>query len=228
MTEYLQTIYRSFTSPDAVWIQRSLMLTLNAGANTITFTGGAGLFPRLVLEKVGTFNPYLLSDEEPELCLRIRHAGYKLYKINIPIVYHYTEPHFKLSTLAGRWKRRLYIGAGQTIRYNLGKPLFWHYVFERGYCIFPATGLALGLVTLILSALTRQWLWFGVWLFLLIGYIGADALRKHSFYLTFYSLSQRFFYLRGVMRGFFIQPHPPAGYPARVKVLKTLDLENKP
>src|SRR5205814_10040498 len=40
--------------------------------------GGAALYRRSVLEHVGTFNPYLFSDEEPELYIRIRHAGYQV------------------------------------------------------------------------------------------------------------------------------------------------------
>jgi len=43
------------------------------------------MYRRAVLEEVGTFNPYLNSDEEPELGLRIRHAGYRILELDHPI-----------------------------------------------------------------------------------------------------------------------------------------------
>ncbi len=191
----------------------------------ILFTGGAGLYSRAVLEKVGPFNPYLISDEEPELCLRIRHAGYKIIQLNSAIVYHYTDPLYKISTLARRWRRRLYFGAGQAIRYHLGKPLFWNFVQERGYLLLPTVGLLSGLLGLVLSVITQRWLWFGLWIILLAGFIGFDALRKHSLYLTFYSLFRRILYISGILGGFFMQPNLPGNYPARVNILRAEEIE---
>ena len=62
--------------------------------------GGAVAYKRSVLEQVGTFNPYIYSDEETELCIRIRHAGYRVVKIN-DVSHHYTDPSEKLSTPIG-------------------------------------------------------------------------------------------------------------------------------
>ena len=58
----------------------------------VPFAGGAAMYRRSVLEAVGTFNPYLRSDEEPELCIRIRHAGYSVIQLEYPIAYHYSDP----------------------------------------------------------------------------------------------------------------------------------------
>ena len=85
----------------------------------IPFSPGAALFSRHVLEKVGSFNPYLISDEEPELCLRIRSAGFKIVCLEIPMVCHYTYSSYKISTQFGRWRRGLYLGMGQVLRYHL-------------------------------------------------------------------------------------------------------------
>ncbi len=73
-----------------------------------------------MLDEVGPFNPHFYSDEEPELCVRIRRRGYRIVETDYPAVCHYTEPHEALSTLFARWRRRLYLGPGQILRYHLG------------------------------------------------------------------------------------------------------------
>ncbi|PYT38783.1 MAG: hypothetical protein DMG45_22345, partial [Acidobacteria bacterium] len=82
--------------------------------------GGAALYRRSVLEQVGTFNPFLYSDEEPELYLRIRHAGYRVLQLDFPIVRHYSQPQETPSALLGRRKRNFLLGVGQCIRYHMG------------------------------------------------------------------------------------------------------------
>src|SRR5207245_9741940 len=94
--------------------------------------GGAALYRRSVLEHVGTFNPYLFSDEEPELYIRIRHAGYQVLQLDAPIVRHYSQPQETPSALLGRRKRKLLPGVGECIRYHMGTKLLWPYLKERG------------------------------------------------------------------------------------------------
>src|SRR5258708_3285019 len=144
--------------------------------------GGAALYRRSVLEQVGTFNPYIYSDEEPELCVRVRHKGYRIVQLDYPIVFHYSDPIEAMSTLIGRWKRRLYLGAGQNLRYHFGKEVFWPYFKERGFGILPAIGLMGGFVALAWSAIGHQWLWFGLWLAALGAVIGPGTYRQHSLY----------------------------------------------
>src|SRR5258708_8926746 len=144
--------------------------------------GGAALYRRAVLEQVGSFNPYIYSDEEPELCVRIRHSGYRIVQLDYPIVFHYSDPIEAMSTLIARWKRRLYLGAGQNLRYHFGKEVFWPYFKERGFGILPAIGLMGGFVALAWSAIGHQWLWFGLWLAALGAVIGPGTYRQHSLY----------------------------------------------
>lgn len=135
-------------------------------ASTIPACAGAALYRRSVLAEVGPFNPYLRSEEEPELCLRIRHAGYRIVDLHYPIAYHYSNPEGALSTLIARWRRNLYLGDGQVLRYHLGSTLLWTYIKERGYVCLPLVGLAVGLGSFLWSYWHRQWIWFGLWLLL--------------------------------------------------------------
>jgi glycosyltransferase involved in cell wall biosynthesis len=189
----------------------------------VSMVGGAALYRRAVLEQVGTFNPWLHSDEEPELCVRIRHAGYRILKIGHPLAYHYSEPGESISTAVRRKWRNLYLGYGQSIRYHLGSDLLWLYLRERGYGCIPALGLAVGGASFVISAATGRWLWFGGWCLLLILAILATTIRKHSLYGTLYSLINRLFIIEGTIKGFLLKPLDPATYSPRFDVVSGLD-----
>lgn len=184
--------------------------------------GGAALYRRSALEEVGTFNPYLYSEEEPELCVRIRHgAGYKAVRLHYPIAYHYTDPEGKLSTIVGRWRRNLYMGAGQNLHYHLGNNTFWPYVKERGYGCLPLGGLLAGLISLLWSLKTGRRAWFGLWLAALFGAVLASAYRKRSLYRALSGMLERAFYADGTIRGFLLEAPDPDSYPAKVDVIKS-------
>ena len=182
--------------------------------------GGAAMYRRSVLEQVGTFNPYLHSDEEPELCLRIRHAGYRVLKLQYPIAYHYSNPGEALSTLVGRWRRNLYLGYGQIIRYHFGNELLWLYLKERGYASVPALGLAAGLISFLWSLKTHRWIWFSLWILLLGVIVTGDAYRKRSLYRAIFSLLHRMVITDGTVRGFLLRPLAPDSYSSRADVIK--------
>lgn len=182
------------------------------GGVEVSFAGGAALYRRSVLQQVGIFNPYLYSDEEPELCIRVRHAGYKVVRLEYPLVYHYSNPIGTLSTLVRRWRRNLYLGAGQNIRYHLGDEFLWAYLKERGYALIPGLTLGVGLISFFWSWITHQWQWFSLWLLLLGVTIGGDAYRKQSLYRTIISLTERMFIVEGTIRGFLLKPLDPKGY----------------
>lgn len=183
-------------------------------------TGGAGLYRRSILDSVGGFNPFLISDEEPELCLRIRHAGYRVACLSLPIVNHYSDPSDRLSTLIRRWRRNLYRGEGQALRYHFGDDLFWPYVIERGSGCVPGIGLCSGIICLFGSAISGQWLWAVGWLFVMAAVVVGTACRKRSLYKAVFSVLQRSLILEGTLRGLLSSKRLPQGYPTKVDVVK--------
>ncbi|MEB2288552.1 MAG: glycosyltransferase [Anaerolineae bacterium] len=178
--------------------------------------GGAALYRRAVLDEVGAFNPHFYSDEEPELCVRIRRRGYRIVELACPAVCHYTEPHEAISTLFARWKRRLYFGPGQILRYHLGSRVFWSYLAERGFGCLPALGLAVGVLSLLLSLLTGQWAWLGLWALALVAVVLLMLYRKRSVHQALYTLVRRALMMAGMWRGFLMRPLAPDAYPALV------------
>ena len=195
-------------------------LGTDAGGVDVPHGGGAAMYRRSVLEQVGTFNPYLYSDEEPELCLRIRHAGYRVLRLPRPIAFHYTAPAEALSTLLGRRSRNLWLGYGQNIRYFIGSPLLWPYLRERGWAVAPALTVSVGIVTAAASGLSGQWEWLALWgAYVTILTIGI-AIRKRSLKRALLSLFRRLLVLDGTVRGLLLKPYDPTGYPAKYDVVQ--------
>jgi glycosyltransferase involved in cell wall biosynthesis len=195
-------------------------LDTGAAAVYVQQGGGAALFRRSVLEQVGSFNPYLYSDEEPELCLRIRHAGYRILRLPRPIAIHYTAPAEDLSTFLCKRRGNLWFGYGQNIRYFFGSPLLWPYIQERGWVVAPALTLGIGILALAVSGLTGQWVWFALWVALLIMLTIAIAIRKRSLKRALLTLLRRLFILDGTLRGLLLKPYDPAGYPGNYDVIQ--------
>jgi glycosyltransferase involved in cell wall biosynthesis len=182
--------------------------------------GGAAMYRRSVLEQVGTFNPYLYSDEEPELCLRVRRAGYRVFRLPRTIAFHYSAPVDAFSTLLGRRKRNLWLGYGQIIRYFFGSPLLWPYLRERGWAIAPALTLCIGIIALATSALSGQWELLVLWgAFVIMLTIGI-AIRKRSLKRALFTLFGKLLILEGTLRGLLLKPYNPTVYPGRYDVIQ--------
>jgi glycosyltransferase involved in cell wall biosynthesis len=181
--------------------------------------GGAAMYRRSVLEQVGTWNPYLYSEEEPELCLRIRYAGYRVLRLARPIVFHYSAPADSISTLFGRRSRNLWLGFGQNIRYFLGSPLLWPYLRERGWAVAPALALTAGIIATMASGLTGHWGWLGLWVACLSLLTIGIAIRKCSLKRGVFSVFQRLLVLEGTIRGLLLKPFDPAGYAGSYEVM---------
>jgi glycosyltransferase involved in cell wall biosynthesis len=207
--------------PDATEVDKPPLRTYGeVQATPVEHGGGAAMYRRSVLNEVGTFNPYLFSDGEPELCIRIRCAGYRVMQLHHPVVYHYSFPEGKIHTIVGRWRRNLYLGAGQNLRYHLGTKMFWLYFRERGFGCVPLLALAAGCVSLLLAVGFGRHVALRLWLIGLLGALTVDVVRKRSIYRTAASLLQRLFIVDGTIRGFFITPFDPSSYTVKLDVVR--------
>lgn len=63
--------------------------------------GGDALMRRAFFEKVGGYSDHLIAGEEPELCSRLRAAGWKVFRID-----HEMTAHDAAMTRFGQWWRR--------------------------------------------------------------------------------------------------------------------------
>jgi glycosyltransferase involved in cell wall biosynthesis len=182
--------------------------------------GGAALYRRAALKKVGGFNPYIKSDEEPELCLRLRVAGYRLIRLSELMARHYCIPPKSFKGQIRRAHLNYFLGFGQISRAYWRTPLFWIYQKERGMYWPYLIVMLVTFCVILLSLLLKNWLIFGLWLILLLLALVAFLIKKGSLKAAFEALLYRGFITYGAVRGFFMPPLPPENYPTQVEIVQ--------
>ncbi len=108
------------------------------------------LIKRDVLEKVGSFNPWLRMSEEGELSYRILNAGFRLYRLPYKMCHHLDGENENFYTMI-REKIISAIAVGQILRYSLKEKriVVWHvrdfkFIFLMAFASLPMS-LSLGL-----------------------------------------------------------------------------------
>ncbi len=113
--------------------------------------GGDALMRRAALEQVGGFNPGLIAGEEPELCVRLRQAGWTVWRLNAAMTRH----DARLLRFGQWWKRSRRAGHAFAEGAALhGAPPERHWVRETRRALF--WGAALPLI-LVLGMLVTPW-----------------------------------------------------------------------
>lgn len=106
--------------------------------------GGDALFRAEALHAVGGFDETMIAGEEPELCYRLRQAGWQIERIDVEMTLHDAN----ITSFSQWWKRAMRYGwtlaegvwrYGHTMeRYNvrpLARTLFWSVVLPVGIAI---------------------------------------------------------------------------------------------
>jgi hypothetical protein len=189
-------------------------------AADVRHAGGAALYRRSVLDRIGSFNPFLRSDEEPELCLRIRAAGFRVIRLGAPIAFHYSRPAKELGALTARRKRGLYLGQGQALRALVGTRLFWTFARERGFGLPPIAAAGAGLTALLVGSLAGAWWPASVWAGMFLLTLVLLAVRKRDARATVNTVVDRLFHAEGTIRGFLMRPRNPETYPTQAEIVR--------
>ena len=77
-------------------------------AGFVDACGGIATYRRTVFESTGGFNALLIAGEEPELCLRIRNAGWKVLSLDVEMGTHDSA----MTQFAQWWTRCVKVGFG--------------------------------------------------------------------------------------------------------------------
>lgn len=179
----------------------------------IRFAGSAAVFRREVLEQVGTWNPFIVSDEEPELCLRIRGAGYRIVELACPSVRHFGYSPPTLSALLARRRRRLFLGYGQVMRYHFRTGYLGIYLRERGWVVFPLLAALAAMVAGLMCVIFGNVVWLAGLICAMALVVMLDVGRCRSLYKAIFHIFHRGLILEGTIRGLFLRPHRPSEYP---------------
>lgn len=182
--------------------------------------GGAALYRRSVLEQVGTFNPYLCGDEEPELGLRIRQAGYSFLEVDYPIVHHYNDAPVAFSTVLSRRSRKFLLGIGQGARYNLRSKLLWCWLKERWWGPAATLWSVATLSTLLASLVARDSTWLKMWSLWLFLILGGITIRKRSLVQGLVAIFNWLLMAEGFVRGLLMSPLAPESFQTNLEVIQ--------
>lgn len=155
-------------------------------------TGGDVLMRTAALQEVGGFNPSLIAGEEPELCVRLRKAGWEIWRLNAEMTLHDAA-----MTRFGQWWKRARRGGhayaeGAALH---GSPPERHGV--AGTVRALAWGLVLPVVLLLLALFVSPWmlLGFGVYFLQVVrlafrGDPGTRVAWEDAFFSTFIKIPE--------------------------------------
>jgi GT2 family glycosyltransferase len=98
-----------------------------------TACGGDAMMRVTALREVGGFDPSLIAGEEPELCVRLRQAGWKIHRLDAEMTLHDAA----MTRFGQWWKRAVRCGFAYSLGAHLhGRPPEHHYVRERRRLLF--------------------------------------------------------------------------------------------
>lgn len=87
--------------PEASLYNRLIDLEWATPVGEARSCGGDALMRIAALEDVGGFNPHMIAGEEPELCVRLRQNGGRIWRIDAEMTWHDAD----LTRFAQWWKR---------------------------------------------------------------------------------------------------------------------------
>jgi glycosyltransferase involved in cell wall biosynthesis len=189
-------------------------------ATEVNSLGGNGLYRRAALEKVGTFNPYLALYEEAELALRLRRAGYTLWRLPFPMAKHFSLPRGTFREAIRRFHSGYYPRSGRTLRVTFKNGLAGQFIREF-LLNYAMTGgyLLLGLASLA-AALAGRREWLMAWLALSVAVFAAYCVRKRSAGKAFNALVARLMVMYGLILGFVTGGKDAGQYPTDIVVVQ--------
>jgi GT2 family glycosyltransferase len=190
--------------------------------------GGNAIYRRDVLERVGSFNPYIVSYEEAELAARMRQAGFTVVRLPIVMGTHRTGLRGSLKELGRRYRDNLIKGYGQTLRVALRQGTFLEHARSmKRYLQFQAV-LAFAVVAGLASLVTGDARIALATLVVAAGLIGAFMLRSGSVTKPFQLIADWGIWTVPMIRGFLERPRDPRALRAADVIGRTRDLRVDP
>lgn len=168
-----------------------------------------GLYRREAIEQTGFFsNRNLHSYEELDLAVRLRSAGWGLWRLPHDAVRHYGHDAPPYSLLMRRWKSGYICGLGEVLRNAWGQPHFQLVLNDvrelRLYGAVMAWWLAIVLCIIMLPLG-----WKGLGAVLLLMPVALMAVRKRSIAKGIFSVVSWNFNTAGLLRGLLKTPRKP-------------------
>lgn len=174
------------------------------------YTATLSLYRRAALEQVGGYDARLNSEEDFELGLRLRRAGFRLRTLAPLAARHWSAPRPSFAEYGRRWRTGLCFGPGQALRLYAGQPGFAalarrnaHYLVTLAYWLAAPFAYGLG-----------GFQGLGAWALGPVALLAFMTLKKKSLRLALHSLTAWTVMTAGTVVGFL---RGGAGAPAPVR-----------
>lgn len=185
---------------------RNAMTTEND--SEVKWLDGGGLYRRTAIDSVGYLsNRNLHAYEEKELGLRLRHAGWHMYRLGIVAVDHYGHTANTVNLLWRRWRSGYADACGESLRACVGKPYFWEML-----AVHKAIAISLVIQIAIffsIFAFPNSRLAFAATVLVLASAFGVQVVRKKSAANALHSIMHLNVFAVGMARGIFKKPQNP-------------------
>ena len=133
------------------WLGSTDLVRVGAVERPVEYVTTPAFYRRSALAAVGGYDRRLSSEEDFELGMRLRVAGYRLLSLGVLAGRHWSGPRPSLSEVKRRWSSGLCFGMGQVLRLYLGRPGFgrlllrqWLYVATLAMWVAALGGLLVG------------------------------------------------------------------------------------
>ena len=183
------------------------------------YLGGAALFKRSCLKEAGSFNPYLYSQEELELCQRLKEK-WKVLILPYPMTVHYTYPQKSMKLFKRQLGSNRFTGMGQLLRYSFGSRFFWTNFFRFKKFVFSMI-LIMFIISSIPILIIKKNAAFlaGVAAAIIFFYLYL-VIKKMSFKQALLTAIKWPCIIFTFAKGLFLKPKPAQDYPQDVKIVK--------
>jgi hypothetical protein len=154
----------------------------------VDYLATLAFYRRDALTTVGGYEPRLFSEEDFELGLRLRQAGFELRSLGLMAARHWSGPRPSFGELGRRWRTGLCFGQGQVLRLYLGRRGFPILLRRQALYLVTLALWGLGLVALVLSMARAVPTALGLWALLPLAVLAVMTARKRSPRLALHSL----------------------------------------
>ncbi|MET3926725.1 glycosyltransferase family 2 protein [Devosia sp. 2618] len=183
-------------------------------AGPVDRLNGGGLYRRQAIADVGYLSDRNLHGyEEFDLGVRLRQAGWGLYRLDTPFVQHFGYQMNAYALLLRRWRSKYLRGTGEVIRAAMGKAHLGPLLRDiRELRLWSAVYVGLLILLLVLIFVPNKLLALGICIAAVAGVIGVMSLKHRSLSIGLYSVTAWVFMAAALPLGYFKSRRDPAAW----------------